>query len=107
MLRRAVDLDSTFCQRHGCRRYSPVSRGASRSRNADVAAGRLAPIYNYMNELPGMEGMPVPVLRSDSIVRTLGSSASCDAGRGCPTSARLHPSSTYKGLNRGYRSERC
>ena len=50
-----------------------------------MAAGRLAPLYNYMKKLPGMEGMPVPFLPKRYIERTLGSSASFDAGRGALT----------------------
>ena len=37
-----------------------------------------------MNDLPGMDGTPVPFLPKRYVVRTLGLSASFDAGRGCP-----------------------
>jgi radical SAM superfamily enzyme YgiQ (UPF0313 family) len=50
----------------------------------DAAAGRLAPLYNFMNDLPGMEGTPVPFLPEQYVQRTLGLSTSFDAGRGCP-----------------------
>jgi hypothetical protein len=63
--------------------YSPLKpRGVFESVIADVAAGRLAPIYNYMKDLPFMEGRCR--LPKRYIVRTLGSSASFDAGRGLP-----------------------
>jgi radical SAM superfamily enzyme YgiQ (UPF0313 family) len=50
----------------------------------DAAEGRLAPIYNYIADLPGMEGTPAPYLPEQYVARTLGLSTSFDAGRGCP-----------------------
>jgi radical SAM superfamily enzyme YgiQ (UPF0313 family) len=50
----------------------------------DAAAGRLAPLYDFMKDLPGLEGAPVPFLPKRYIERTLGLSTSFDAGRGCP-----------------------
>ena len=37
-----------------------------------------------MKDLPSMEGTPVPFLPKRYVERTLGQSASFDAGRGCP-----------------------
>ncbi len=50
----------------------------------DAAAAELKPLYNFMNDLPGIGGTPVPFLPKDNIQRTLGLSTSFDAGRGCP-----------------------
>ena len=50
----------------------------------DAAAGQLAPLYNFMKDLPGIAGTPVPFLPKRYVERTLGLSASFDAGRGCP-----------------------
>ena len=50
----------------------------------DAAAGALKPIYNYMDDLPGLEGQPAPILGSERIARTAGGVSSFDAGRGCP-----------------------
>jgi len=50
----------------------------------DAANGTLAPIYNYMDQLPSIEGAPAPYLPPDKIARTLRNHASFDAGRGCP-----------------------
>ncbi len=50
----------------------------------DAHAGSLKPIYNYMNDLPGLEGMPSPLLPAERIQRTGGRISSFDAGRGCP-----------------------
>jgi hypothetical protein len=50
----------------------------------DAAAGKLAPVYDFMKELPGMEGAPVPFLPIVNLGRAWGNSTSFDAGRGCP-----------------------
>src|ERR1700716_3288872 len=78
----AVDLDA--CRDMGVAIFAGEAEGRLESLLTDVAAIRLAPIYNYMKELPGMEGTPVPFLPKRYIERTLGSRASFDAGRGCP-----------------------
>ncbi len=43
----------------------------------------LKPVYNYMDDLPSIEDMPVPFLPADR-VRRAGNQTSFDAGRGCP-----------------------
>ncbi len=43
----------------------------------------LKPLYNYMDELPSIEGTPVPFLPAERVKRA-GSQTSFDAGRGCP-----------------------
>ncbi len=50
----------------------------------DAVAGQLAPVYNFMKDLPGMEGAPVPFLPIANLGRAWGNSTSFDAGRGCP-----------------------
>src|SRR6185295_8212696 len=50
----------------------------------DAFAGTLQPLYDFMNDLPPLEGTPIPLLRSDKVVRTAGGVTSFDAGRGCP-----------------------
>jgi len=47
-------------------------------------AGKLEPVYNFMNDLPGMEGAPLPFLPASVVRRTSGVRTSFDAGRGCP-----------------------
>jgi radical SAM superfamily enzyme YgiQ (UPF0313 family) len=51
-------------------------------RDADRDA--LLPLYNFMKDLPGLEGAPVPYLPVDIVRRTDGTRTSFDAGRGCP-----------------------
>ncbi|HEY2034032.1 MAG TPA: radical SAM protein [Rhizomicrobium sp.] len=50
----------------------------------DANAKTLKPIYNYMNELPGLEGSITPFLPHTHVKRTIGNMTSFDAGRGCP-----------------------
>jgi len=50
----------------------------------DAWAGRLQPLYNFMDALPGLEGAAGPILPSEHIRRTSGSLSSIDLGRGCP-----------------------
>ncbi|NIA67707.1 radical SAM protein [Pelagibius litoralis] len=50
----------------------------------DALNQNLKPIYNYMNDLPGIDNQPTPYL-PESMVRRYGGSVACfDAGRGCP-----------------------
>jgi len=50
----------------------------------DAAAGHLKPIYNFMDDLPGIEGTPIPLMAAERVQRTAGATTSFDAGRGCP-----------------------
>jgi radical SAM superfamily enzyme YgiQ (UPF0313 family) len=50
----------------------------------DAAAGRLKPIYNYIDDLPALEGSVIPFLPATRVRRTMGNMTSFDAGRGCP-----------------------
>jgi radical SAM superfamily enzyme len=99
---RAVDLD--ICRDMGIAIFAGEAEERLESVIADVAAGRLAPIYNYIKDLPGMEGMPVPFLPKRYIKRTLGSSASFDAGRGCPYQCSFCTIINVQGRKSRYRS---
>jgi hypothetical protein len=50
----------------------------------DGWAGVLQPLYNFMDDLPSLEGEPPPILPSKHVRRTSGSLSSIDLGRGCP-----------------------
>jgi radical SAM superfamily enzyme YgiQ (UPF0313 family) len=50
----------------------------------DIAADRAKPIYNYLNDMPGMEAAAIPVLPRHVVGRIVGHHACFDAGRGCP-----------------------
>ncbi|MET1410951.1 radical SAM protein [Roseibium sp. HPY-6] len=50
----------------------------------DAWAEDLKPLYNFMSDLPSLEGEPTPILPSKHIQFTAGSHSSFDLGRGCP-----------------------
>jgi radical SAM superfamily enzyme YgiQ (UPF0313 family) len=50
----------------------------------DAAKGALQPIYNFVNDLPNLQGAALPFLPADRVQRTVGYIGSFDAGRGCP-----------------------
>jgi len=50
----------------------------------DACAGRLKPLYDFMDDLPGIEGTPIPLMAVERAQRTAGGTTSFDAGRGCP-----------------------
>ncbi|MBX4883934.1 radical SAM protein [Rhizobium bangladeshense] len=78
----AVGLDA--CRDMGISMFAGEAEGRLEMVLRDAAAGELKPLYNFMNDLPGIGGTPVPFLPKDNIQRTLGLSTSFDAGRGCP-----------------------
>src|ERR1700730_6259528 len=50
----------------------------------DAWNGKLEPLYNYMDDLPSLEGEPAAILPAQHVRRTSGSLSSIDLGRGCP-----------------------
>ena len=78
----AVELDA--CRNMGVSMFAGEAEGRLDLVLQDAATERLAPLYNFMRDLPGMEGTPVPFLPKQYLERTLGLSTSFDAGRGCP-----------------------
>ena len=79
---RAVDLDA--CREMGIAMFAGEAENRFDLLLRDAAQGRMAAEYNFMKDLPGLQGTPVPFLPKQYVARTLGLSASFDAGRGCP-----------------------
>src|SRR5207245_9229269 len=50
----------------------------------DVAENRLKPVYNFIDDLPALEGAIAPFLPGNAVRKTIGNVTSFDAGRGCP-----------------------
>ena len=76
-MRDALDMGiSFFCGEAEDGRLDAVLR--------DAYAGKLQSIYNYMDDLPSLEGEPAPILPAQHVSRTSGSLSSIDLGRGCP-----------------------
>jgi radical SAM superfamily enzyme YgiQ (UPF0313 family) len=78
----AVGLDE--CREMGISMFAGEVEGRLDKVLQDAASGTLAPLYNFMNDLPSIEGAAVPFLPKVNVAQTLGLSTSFDAGRGCP-----------------------
>jgi radical SAM superfamily enzyme YgiQ (UPF0313 family) len=50
----------------------------------DAIHGRLQPLYNFLKDLPNLQGQAPPILPPDVISRYVGGMTTFDAGRGCP-----------------------
>lgn len=79
---KAVGLDQ--CREMGVAMFAGEAEGRLDQVLRDAAEGKLAPLYNFMNDLPNIGGTPVPFLPKAYVEHTLGLSTSFDAGRGCP-----------------------
>ena len=75
-LREAMDIGITLFAGEAEGRLDALLRAAYRN--------ELKPLYNFMDDLPGLEGAAVPYLPIDVVRRTSGTRTSFDAGRGCP-----------------------
>ncbi len=75
-LREAMDLGITLFAGEAEGRFEVLLKSAYR--------GTLEPIYNYMSDLPALEGAPPPYLPADVVRKTRSMRTSFDAGRGCP-----------------------
>jgi radical SAM superfamily enzyme YgiQ (UPF0313 family) len=98
----AVGLDA--CRDLGISIFAGEAEGRLDAVLQDAAAGKLAPIYNFMNDLPGLEGTVVPLLPKRYVTRTLGLSTSFDAGRGCPYQCSFCTIINVQGRKSRYRS---
>jgi radical SAM superfamily enzyme YgiQ (UPF0313 family) len=99
---KAVGLDA--CREMGVSMFAGEVEGRLDILLRDVAEGRLQPVYNFMRDLPGIEGTPIPFLPIANIRRTLGLSSSFDAGRGCPYECTFCTIINVQGRKSRYRS---
>ena len=75
-LQEAMDLGVSLFAGEAEGRFEQVLR--------DAYNGELKLLYNYMNDLPSLDGVPAPILPATRIKRTGGRITTFDAGRGCP-----------------------
>jgi len=76
--------DLVAAQRLGVTLFAGEAEGRLAGLFADAFAGRMEPVYNFMNDLPGLQQQVTPFLPLD-IVRRYGETIGAfDAGRGCP-----------------------
>jgi hypothetical protein len=79
-----VDTGMTRAREMGVSLFAGEAEGRLDEVLRDAAAGTLKPLYNYMADLPSIEGAPVPLITALRAWRTAGGVTSFDAGRGCP-----------------------
>jgi hypothetical protein len=79
-----VDPDLDRARAMGVSLFAGEAEGRLDEVLRDAHAGALKPMYNYMADLPGIEGTPIPLITALRAWRTAGGVTSFDAGRGCP-----------------------
>jgi len=79
-----VDADLDRAKAMGVSVFAGEAEGRLDEVLQDAAAGALKPLYNYMADLPSLEGAPIPLMPAQRAQRTAGDVTSFDAGRGCP-----------------------
>ena len=70
----------------------------------DAQAGRLKPLYDYMSDLPGLEGVPTPFLPRENLQGHISLRTSFDSGRGCPFQCSFCTIINVQGRKSRYRS---
>ncbi len=98
----AVGLDA--CRDLGISMFAGEAEGRFDQFLRDAAVGQLKPVYNYLDELPGMQETPLPFLPKQYVSRTIGHSTSFDAGRGCPYQCSFCTIINVQGRKSRYRS---
>ena len=81
---KGVDADVDRAKHMGVSLFAGEAEGRLDAVLLDAAAGTLKPLYNYMDDLPGIEGTPIPLMAVERAQKTAGGVTSFDAGRGCP-----------------------
>ena len=96
-----VDADLDRAKAMGVSLFAGEAEGRLEEVLRDAAAGTLKPLYNYMDDLPGIEGTPIPLMAVERAQRTVGGTTPASTpGAAVPTSARSAPSSTCRGASR-------
>ncbi|MET1415471.1 radical SAM protein [Roseibium sp. HPY-6] len=71
-------------QKIGLSIYAGEAEGRMDALLSDAWNGELKPLYNFMKDLPHLEGAVQPILPADAVRKMAGAYTSFDAGRGCP-----------------------
>jgi hypothetical protein len=79
-----VDADLDRAKAMGVTLFAGEAEGRLDEVLRDAAAGTLKSLYNFMDDLPSLEGAPIPLMTAERAQRTAGGATSFDAGRGCP-----------------------
>ena len=95
-LQEAIDLGITL--------YAGEAEGHIDALLKDAFANQLKPIYNFLKDLPGLEGAAVPFLPPERLQRYSPPIGSFDAGRGCPFQCSFCTIINVQGRKSRYRS---
>ncbi len=79
-----VDPDLDRARALGVSLFAGEAEGRLEEVLHDALNGTLKPLYNYMGDLPNIQGTPIPLITALKAWRTAGGVTSFDAGRGCP-----------------------
>jgi radical SAM superfamily enzyme YgiQ (UPF0313 family) len=79
-----VDKDLDKARAMGISLFAGEAEGRLEEVLRDATASALKPLYNYMTDLPAIQGAPIPLITATRASRTAGGLTSFDAGRGCP-----------------------
>src|SRR5437773_403407 len=79
-----VDPDLDQARAMGISLFAGEAEGRLEEVLRDATKNALKPMYNFMADLPGIEGAPIPLITALRAWRTAGGLTSFDAGRGCP-----------------------
>lgn len=79
-----VDPDVQKARDMGVSLFAGEAEGRLGQVLKDAFYDQLLPLYNFMDDLPNIEGVASPLLPAERIKRTAGATTSFDAGRGCP-----------------------
>lgn len=95
-LQEAVDL--------GIILYAGEAEGHIDTLLRDAAANQMKPIYNFLSDLPGLQGAVTPYLPVERLQRYTPPIGSFDAGRGCPFQCSFCTIINVQGRKSRYRS---
>jgi len=99
-----LDPDVRRAQELGVSLFAGEAEGRLEEVLRDAARNQLKPLYNFMNDLPSLEGAAMPLLPAERILRTAGANTSLDAGRGCPYQCSFCTIINVQGRRSRYRS---
>ena len=95
-LREAIDLGITL--------YAGEAEGHLDALLRDAFGNRLQPIYNFLSDLPGLQGAVAPYLPPERLQRNSPPIGSFDADRGCPFQCSFRTIINVQGRKSRYRS---
>src|SRR5260370_23405336 len=98
------DPDVRRAEEMGVSLFAGEAEGRLEEVLRDAARNQLKPLYNFMNDVPSLEGAAMPLLPAERILRTAGANTSLDAGRGCPYQSRFCTIINVQGRRSRYRS---